>query len=408
SKLKGPDQADWFARLEREHDNLRAVLQWAQTNATSTTIETGMRLVAALWRYWYTCGHLTDGRHWLDVFLTLGASDESACLAPVRANMLNGAGVLAQRQGHFERAQHFLEASLSLRRQLGDAWGITSSLNSLGAVAYEQDQYIRATELWEQGLAMVRDLGDDGAAALILGNLGYVVSIQGDYTRANALYEQSLALYQARGDSWGIATALDNLAESLRQQGDTTRAYVLSEASVTLCRELGASEGIAQSLNTLAGVAAQQGNYTKAMALCTECIALLRDQGDTGALAVARTREGTIAYRQGDLTHAMKSYRESLMLHRTVGGKRGVVACMESMASVLCAYGKVELAARLCGAATALRSDMHTPLLPADRPSYEALVETLRYRMGVEYFTEIWTASGDVPLDDLFTCMLQE
>ena len=67
-ELTSAQQARWFARLEREYENLRAALRWARAADEG---EVGLRLAGALWRFWYTRGHLSEGRAWLAVFLAL-------------------------------------------------------------------------------------------------------------------------------------------------------------------------------------------------------------------------------------------------------------------------------------------------------------------------------------------------
>jgi len=78
-ELMGPRQASSLARLEREHDNLRAALRWARECGDRTI---GLRLGAALWRFWWTRGYLAEGRRWLDAFLGLAPGAEG--LDPVR------------------------------------------------------------------------------------------------------------------------------------------------------------------------------------------------------------------------------------------------------------------------------------------------------------------------------------
>jgi hypothetical protein len=50
-----------------------------------------LRLVAALWYFWYKRGHLSEGRRWLEEALV-----RSDAPTPARAEALNGAGALAR------------------------------------------------------------------------------------------------------------------------------------------------------------------------------------------------------------------------------------------------------------------------------------------------------------------------
>jgi predicted ATPase/DNA-binding XRE family transcriptional regulator len=86
--LRGREQLGWISRLELDHDNLRAALDWSLQHREP---ELAGRLAAGAWQFWRTRGYYHEGSRWLDAALELG--DELPERS--RASMLNGAGVLA-------------------------------------------------------------------------------------------------------------------------------------------------------------------------------------------------------------------------------------------------------------------------------------------------------------------------
>src|SRR5207244_6313381 len=72
-EIGGPQQAAWLERLEREHDNLRAALQWSLEQAENEeatdderSMETALRLGGALREFWRIHGYISEGRNFLE------------------------------------------------------------------------------------------------------------------------------------------------------------------------------------------------------------------------------------------------------------------------------------------------------------------------------------------------------
>ena len=59
AKLETKDQLVWLARLEREHDNLRAALDWSIDREPA---EPALRLTTALEVFWYMRGDWSEGK----------------------------------------------------------------------------------------------------------------------------------------------------------------------------------------------------------------------------------------------------------------------------------------------------------------------------------------------------------
>jgi non-specific serine/threonine protein kinase len=258
--LNGPNQPKWLARLEEEHDNLRAALAWSTGGGDA---EVGARLAAALWRFWLTRGHLSEGQRWLSAALSAG-KDLPAVL---RARTLNGAGRLAVRQGDHAAAQAMLEESLALSRPLADPKGEIQARHSLGLVAIYQGDFPRAQTYFEQNLEKWRALGDRQGIAQTLNNLGLALRYQHDYEQAALVYEECLALCRELQDQYGVGAALHNLGQMAHHMGDDARAHKLLAESLLIGRQIGDRPNVSARLADLAGVWVTQGQPERAAKL---------------------------------------------------------------------------------------------------------------------------------------------
>jgi predicted ATPase/class 3 adenylate cyclase len=358
--LTGAGQMEWLARLEGEHDNLRAALSWARAQADG---ERGLRLAAALCWFWYMRGDLSEGRGWLAEALARASTAPAA----LRATALNGAGNLASDQGEYGQAEVLYEQALALRRELGDTRGIAGSLSNLAGVAERRGDYGRAVPLFEEALTLARVSGDTLGIAKTLGNLGLALGQQGDIEREAALFEEALALFRALGDTMSIAGALDNLGQVAFQQGAYERARALHEEALALFRALEAKRGIAGSLTNLGAVAEREGAYGRATALS----------------------------------------RESLLLNRAIGAEEQVVEGLQTMVLVAAARGQATRATQLAGAAGALREALDVPMRPHQQPIFTQAVQAIRMALGEEAFAAAWAEGQALALEEAVALALE-
>jgi predicted ATPase/class 3 adenylate cyclase len=260
-ELSGPDQPAWLDRLESEHDNLRAALEWSASRPDGA--EPGLRQAAAMWRFWLLRGHWTEGRARLEA--ALAQPGDASALA--RAGALDAAGVLAGYQDDVTAARSLYEEALAIFTGLDDRRGVATVLNHLGIAAHLAGDYAGAGPIYRESLALWRSLGDKHYVARVLNNLGEVAQLEGDHETARALYEEALAVGRELGDRRDIATWLANLGMIARAQKEFERAAALHAEALELRRELTDKWGIVDSLEGLAGVAAERGDHERAARL---------------------------------------------------------------------------------------------------------------------------------------------
>src|SRR5262249_35860897 len=108
---------------------------------------------------------------------------------------------------------------------------------------------------------------------------------------------------------------------------------------------------------------------------------------------------GRLAYAQGDEQRAAACYRESLALFRELEGKRLVSVCLEGLAGLAEVRKQPERAARLFGAAEALRESGGRPLPPVYRADYDKAVAAARAQLDPASWAAAWAAGRALPLE---------
>jgi predicted ATPase/DNA-binding CsgD family transcriptional regulator len=266
--LYGPEQAAWLDRLEAEHANARAALSWSWDNGDP---EPGLRLAAALLRFWDLRGHISEGRAWLADLLELPTVPGQDA---ARARALNSAGFLAFTQNDYTIQYQLQSQALILGRQLESDLDIGWALTGLGACAALSGQAERATELLESSLAAWRRVQWQTGLSMSLNLLGWLAHAQDEQERAQDLFEQSLAAARTSGDLWGSTHPLDSLARLAWMQGSYVRATELQVANLRMRRDLRDTRGITYCIEGLAWLASKQDQPERAARLFGAAAAL--------------------------------------------------------------------------------------------------------------------------------------
>ncbi len=362
-ELRGPQQQLWLDRLEQEHNNLRAALAWSQTQAVHA--QTGLRLAAALWRFWFLRGYWSEGRGWLEAAL---AQTQTAGRTKARATAVVGAGMLAAMCTDYVGACALLEEGLMLGQETDKA-SMGFSMTLLGIIGFIQGDGAAHSRL-EASVAILRETDDHWALAWALHLSGDVASGTGDYEAARVRYEESLTLRRAIGDKLGMVHTLGQLGLVFYRQGDYARAARVCEQSVTLGRESGYEVGLAYVLLFLGRALRHEGNYSRARALLGESLTLGRELGDNRAMAW----------------------------------------CLDAWADLACAEDQTttaDRAARLFGAAEVLREAIGISTDLFDRAEYERDLATARGRLDEAAFATAWAEGRAMTLEQAIAYTLE-
>jgi predicted ATPase/class 3 adenylate cyclase len=278
-KLVGPEQEGWMDRLDNEHDNIRAALDWCVSAVGETATgcaEIGLRMAGALLWFWQTRGHLSEGRARLATLLNRPGA-QARTLA--RSKALVVAGRLAFLQGDYEAARAMYQENVQLVRELGDKRGTGHALIALASADTASGDYASAHALYQEGLAIERELGDKWYAAMALVGLGEAMIGEENYDEAVPRLDESLALFQQVGNSTGAAFTTSLLGLVAFHAGDVARARSLQSDSLSTRSRLENKQGVAVCLVGLAEIALTEGNATRAVSMLGAAEALLGSVG---------------------------------------------------------------------------------------------------------------------------------
>ncbi len=343
AELEGAEQGAWLSRLQQEHDNLRAALDWVVEQGDA---DTGLRFARALRLFWFMRGHLTEGRRRLAQILKLMGGSAAA-----RAKALDSAGFLARYQGDYAAAAAIINEGLTIWRTQADNQGIADALSNLGYVTLHQGDYAAARAMYQESLDLNRWLGNEQGCADCLSHLGSAAFYQGDSDTARALHEESLATWRMLGDVEGAAYALYNLGDVLFAQADYAAAARRFKESLTTSGELGWPWGVVCAVEGVAGLTTYYGRHEAAIQLAGFA-ARLRT---TIAIPLSFARQTVLARR---LAPARQALSEST---HAAAWAAGEALTLEQALDR--AFAELAL-----GADTAMRADLHAPIrrLPAD------------------------------------------
>ncbi len=240
-ELGGPQYLAWLERLEREHDNLRAVLSWSLDPGMDEEIgqrrELGLWLARALRTFWITHAHLREGQTLLERAIAASAGAAPGLRAKV---LVATANVMVVRRD-WQRGEALAEAGLLLCREVGDQAGTALALSELGVCLTWKGEHARARSLLEESVALFRELGYKGDLGWSVHALGELDTFQGKPVEARAHFEEALALFRELGDKYSIGTMLLMLARvQFTLLGDAGIARSLLDEGQALWQGLGA------------------------------------------------------------------------------------------------------------------------------------------------------------------------
>lgn len=276
SYIFGHASANWFHKLDRDLENIRAALEWSTNHGNAVD---ALRMLGALVYFWFAHGNLlSEWQHRTELAL---ATPQGKQWTLARAKALNGLGFMYWADMNFTDRRAELEEALSIGTQFRDSWNTATAMSYLGLYSSIQGNYAEARFFLEQSLEIWRTMGSGIRRGMTwtLNFLGDVAYNQNEMHESRLIYEESAALLRELGDQNFLAYALRRLALIAWREQDHDKAISLCKESLLLNQELGDVRGVLASLVAFAVIAFARGQFERSAILNAVVEAQLKSIG---------------------------------------------------------------------------------------------------------------------------------
>jgi predicted ATPase/DNA-binding SARP family transcriptional activator len=426
-RLRGPDQQEWLSRLDAETANMRVALDTAVARPDPAL---ALRLVGALTWYWFLRGrHRTAGRS-LAAALSLAGQERSvaradacAALAAVRIRErsvddpvghsraaldeytgLDAPGALAHAQrlhaevmsgiGELEAGEHLAEAAVRTFRELGDAWGRATALREVSMYSMSRGRLDAARRAGEESARLFDELGDRWGQAGVAEVLGILDEIAGDQESAARRHRDGLRCAEELQLWPAVIDHLSRLGRIAALTGDPALADERHRRAFDLAREQGYASKAAYAQLGLGMVARRTGRFDEAQEHLAALHEWYRTAGYEPGKAISLAELGFLAEQRGDAETARRLHTEGLAAARRSEDPRAVALALEGLAGERALTGEHRHAARLLGAAAAVRAGAGGTDASSDRGDVDRITATARAALGEAFGTEFARGAG--------------
>jgi len=274
-----------------------------------------------------------------------------------------------ERRGHFQEGCAWLEQALALPGA-GDApAGLRArALNALAFLYWRGGDAKRAQHIAGQALAAARDDGTSRFLAQALLNVGMTAYLEHEHEVAVERLTESVRFAREDGNPPLLSLALTFLAR--------TRLWLNGPLDAGAVAALEESLALAQ---------AAQSRYATGHALATL---------------------GDLLWGRGAAERALPLWREALEVVSELDDRRGIAGCLERLAWVLAASGRLEPAAWLFGVADAQHRLLGMELRHGVDVDHAHFVAVTQRHLG-EAFADAWSAGQKASLDEAVTRALE-
>ena len=353
-ELERADQDAWLGRLETEHDNLRAALEWGLSAADP---ERGLRLAAALPQFWYLHGHSNEGINFLRRAIAFAPDDRPF----LEASLHTGAALVAVAAGNFEVLTASTQQGFEIATANGDDRNAGRCL-LLSAYVHFYVDFAAARALAVEGRRHAEAAGDEFATDFSLLLEGLALNNGDRHEEARPILAAALEGCLQRGNRLLASFTLGTQAYGAVWTGDVRRAVDLMNESLRLAKPLGDYFTIGSATSNLAWIQGFAGEIDASKRLMQTILPVVEDAGPGIDVPILTFAMGKLHLWTGEFEDAATWFERCVERYAGPMADNWVVAkVLPGLAASLRHLGRLESARRQVDRAVAVARNLGVP-----------------------------------------------
>jgi predicted ATPase/class 3 adenylate cyclase len=371
TQLYGSLALDWVNRLEAEYDNLRAAIEWGMDNNVMAVL----RMAGALPNFWFRRGYENEGIKWIH-------------------EALEHVKTLPEVDG--EAAQERLTI-------------IAKSWQSVSFMAFSQGDMLNASVAAATCAGYARQLGDKSLLATVLTFEAASKMMSGRFNDVDAIMEEVLGIVDESNDQYAIGMAYGMFGTRMMMAGkynDESRAMVAKGLAALKNNEN--RFGHTMVLFGMAMGSRFNGRFDEARAQFAPLVPIFHDMGDHHRSNMVRSEMAHMERLEGHHEKAIAMYRETILEWKRLGHRAAVANQLECFAFIAKSHEQPERAAKLFGAAEALREIINIQMTDMERTEYEREIADVKANLDEKIFMSLWAEGHAMTMEQAIALALEE
>jgi tetratricopeptide (TPR) repeat protein len=247
-----------------------------------------------------------------------------------------------------------------------------------------------AIQSLQEAIALARQIGDKRLLGYSLEML-YTTSAFNDALSDADAVEEGYRIFSQVDDNWGRAMALMNMARVARARGNLGESQMYFGMLKDMVKDAPISFQTGMFCLSMGYTERFDGHPEIAKGYFEQGLIIFKQLRHKGFETVMLSELGHIARVTGDLAQAKQVYKQTIPRYQDIGNRGAVAHQLECFAFIAIGEGQPQRAARLFGAAEALRQGVERHMNEREKVEYDQEMGNLRSLLTETDLNTLWS-----------------